>query len=250
MTRALLELVAQGERIASADVLAEQVLRSLPPQAGSVLMLSAPGGTGLGAGTELTHASDGGAFTITLPAGTEAPRRVFRGARLGALVTLLGLTGLALAWHWRESPGPAARASRAGSTSAEAAARGTPDPTPSTPTSHGSAEPGSTSVPDRAVTHSRAPRSRTSPAGARPHAPGHAERPPDRSSPDCHGQIHVYAAFGWVLHGGPETVQAPGRYEWPCGSYRLKAVSRVDPSLVRQLSTQVRPDAVSVIDLR
>jgi hypothetical protein len=66
----------------------------------------------------------------------------------------------------------------------------------------------------------------------------------------CRGQLHLYATHGWLLSGGPGSVQAPGRYDWPCGTYGLKAVSRVDPSDVRSLSVTIREGTAGVVDLR
>jgi eukaryotic-like serine/threonine-protein kinase len=66
----------------------------------------------------------------------------------------------------------------------------------------------------------------------------------------CRGSLHVFAGHGWVLKGGPATVQAPGRYDWPCGTYGIAAVSRTDPSVTRRTSVTVRDGATSVLDLR
>jgi hypothetical protein len=62
--------------------------------------------------------------------------------------------------------------------------------------------------------------------------------------------VHLYASHGWSVSGGPSTVQAPGRYRWPCGSYALRASSRLDPSESRQLSATVQQGQTVVLDLR
>lgn len=89
--------------------------------------------------------------------------------------------------------------------------------------------------------------------GARPtrsleRTPAPTEAPSDR--PDCRGQLHAYASHGWIVHGGPETVQAPGRYNWPCGVYNLTAVSRIDSQDKRRMTLAVRSGAASILDLR
>jgi hypothetical protein len=53
-----------------------------------------------------------------------------------------------------------------------------------------------------------------------------------------------------MLSGGPGSVQAPGRYDWPCGSYGLKAVSRVDAGDVRTVTVTIREGTPGVVDLR
>jgi len=68
--------------------------------------------------------------------------------------------------------------------------------------------------------------------------------------PSCRGQLHVYAAHGWLIVGGPATVQAPGRYDWPCGTYALTATSRIDDHDSRTVTVTVRETTPGVIDLR
>ena len=55
---------------------------------------------------------------------------------------------------------------------------------------------------------------------------------------------------GWVISGGPSPVQAPGRYDWPCGTYALKALSRLNPKDSRSMTITVREGAPGVVDLR
>ncbi|MBI4702624.1 MAG: hypothetical protein HY744_16000, partial [Deltaproteobacteria bacterium] len=94
-------------------------------------------------------------------------------------------------------------------------------------------------------------------ASARPHAsaapsayaPGSAATAAVEP-PACSGEIHLYAAHGWVVSGGPSPVQAPGRYRWPCGRYSLTAISRVDPADRRSAQATVRDGASAVVDLR
>ena len=70
------------------------------------------------------------------------------------------------------------------------------------------------------------------------------------ATPTCRGQLHVYATHGWLIAGGPATVQAPGRYDWPCGTYALKATSRVDQHDSRSVTVTVRETTPGVVDLR
>jgi hypothetical protein len=103
---------------------------------------------------------------------------------------------------------------------------------------------------------SESPETRNTPAEAPapPHADpalkvAHSSRPHE-PNPGCHGQLHVYATHGWVIAGGPGPVQAPGRYEWPCGTYTLRAVSRVDAKETVTVTVTVRETAPGVVDLR
>src|SRR5262249_1668434 len=67
---------------------------------------------------------------------------------------------------------------------------------------------------------------------------------------DCRGQLHVYAAHGWLLSGGPSVVQAPGRYEWPCGSYTLRVTSRTNSLDTRSIAISIRQSGPEIVDLR
>jgi hypothetical protein len=53
-----------------------------------------------------------------------------------------------------------------------------------------------------------------------------------------------------VISGGPGPVQAPGRYDWPCGTYTLRAVSRLDAKEALTVTVTVRETAPGVVDLR
>jgi serine/threonine-protein kinase len=66
----------------------------------------------------------------------------------------------------------------------------------------------------------------------------------------CEGDLHLYASHGWTVSGGPSNVQAPGRYRWPCGSYALRALSRLDPAVTKPLSVVVRQGQTAIVDLR
>ncbi len=84
----------------------------------------------------------------------------------------------------------------------------------------------------------------------RGHELPHEPALPHEPTSGCRGQVHLYATHGWVVSGGPAQVQAPGRYDWPCGTYTLKATSRVDPIETRVLSIAVREATPGIIDLR
>jgi hypothetical protein len=244
MARALQELVTEGADIASADDLAAQVAAAVQEEGAGdrpVLVLGAPRDS-LRAGTELSRGTHRAEFTMTLP-GAPTPRtpllarlprlRVLR----AALAMLLGVAVWLLLRPSGGAPGrPAPRV-------ASAPAYVQPDRAPPPLERHDAESP--------LVEHEEPPT----------HASGHATRARSRArpsaatltpetAPGCRGQLHVFATHGWLLRGGPEEVQAPGRYEWPCGSYQLSAVSRLDSRIVRQLSTRVRATGVSVIDLR
>jgi len=74
--------------------------------------------------------------------------------------------------------------------------------------------------------------------------------PSTASASACMGSLHLYAAHGWLVSGGPTVVQAPGRYRWPCGAYSLRATSRVDAGVSRSHAVVVREGATSLVDLR
>jgi serine/threonine protein kinase len=69
-------------------------------------------------------------------------------------------------------------------------------------------------------------------------------------SVDCRGQLHVYAAHGWLVAGGPSIVQAPGRYEWPCGVYSLRMASRTNTLESRTMIVNIRQTSPEIVDLR
>ena len=45
------------------------------------------------------------------------------------------------------------------------------------------------------------------------------------------------AKGGWWVSGGPSKVQAPGVYQWKCGSYGLTGTSRADGRVVSRSVT-------------
>jgi hypothetical protein len=70
------------------------------------------------------------------------------------------------------------------------------------------------------------------------------------SASACAGDLHLFSHGSWVVAGGPSTVQAPGRYRWPCGSYSLSASSRMDASQIRSTAVVIREGGTAVFDLR
>ncbi|MFP6683949.1 MAG: serine/threonine-protein kinase [Polyangiaceae bacterium] len=48
----------------------------------------------------------------------------------------------------------------------------------------------------------------------------------------CKGDILLSSKGSFAVRGGPTTVQTPGSYRWPCGTYQLVARSREDDHLV------------------
>ncbi len=58
---------------------------------------------------------------------------------------------------------------------------------------------------------------------------------------DCRGRVLLAGKGSWWVAGGPARVQAPGQYEWPCGSYALTATSRIDGRSVSRTLT-IRQD--------
>ena len=66
----------------------------------------------------------------------------------------------------------------------------------------------------------------------------------------CRGWVLLSAAHAWDVSGGPTPTQAPGKYEWPCGTYRLTATSRMADRTVRTGTVAVSPQAQGRLDLR
>ena len=60
----------------------------------------------------------------------------------------------------------------------------------------------------------------------------------------CRGKVLLSAKGSWWVSGGPQRVQAPGQYSWPCGNYTLQGQSRVDARRVTQ-SINVRDGKLS-----
>jgi len=253
MAQAIEALREQGQPIATPDDLAEAVtamLAASPAQEKRVIALGSatPVAETSNERRELTKTGADGAFTVRVSAAPEPPAPsgdtddapaipVTRGwiawVAGGAAVLAIGafaVSRLGAATTPRPPPPNVASSVEAAATLAPPSE--TPEPAPATSAS--AAAPAS-------KTHPPAPAAVSAkPAGA-PSIPAAA---------DCRGPVHLYASHGWVVTGGPATVQAPGRYEWPCGSFALTAVSRVDPSDTRRATANVRPGAPAVIDLR
>jgi serine/threonine-protein kinase len=243
MAKAIDQLVEKGEKMASADDLASAVAEMTgadPKRGRPVVVLSAGGGDGLGAGTELTHLgarSDQG-FAIKMqdqppPKGPLPRAAILERRRPWLVVALLGIS-LAIATFVVRSRAKLETRAPVGDAV----------PTPSAAMT--------------ALSNSESSETRSPPLD--PPAAAHVEpslhvahtsrdkreAPP----PGCHGQLHVYANHGWVISGGPGPVQAPGRYEWPCGTYTLRAVSRLDAKEALTVTVTVRESAPGVVDLR
>lgn len=67
---------------------------------------------------------------------------------------------------------------------------------------------------------------------------------------DCTGTIKIASKGSFTVSGGPSVVQSPGVYTWRCGSYSLRAVSRADPSVVKNAGVVVKAGSTAVVDLR
>jgi serine/threonine-protein kinase len=245
MARAIDQLVEKGEKVATADDLASVVSQSTSVESRGrpVVVLSAGASEGLSAGTELTHLgargdqgfavkmSDSPPGPVPSPGAAEiVPRRRSRSwVAFGVLGMSLALATIVVRSRAKIEPlasvpqiAQAASAPPAIPTSESPGTRGAPaEPT----------EPPHTTDPAIKIAHASA---------SRPHEP----------PPSCHGQLHVYATHGWVIAGGPGPVQAPGRYEWPCGTYTLRAVSRLDAKDMVTVTVTVRETAPGVVDLR
>jgi serine/threonine-protein kinase len=65
----------------------------------------------------------------------------------------------------------------------------------------------------------------------------------------CRGAISLFASHAWVVSGGPSTIEAPGRYDWPCGHFSLHAVSRTDAA-EKSRAVVIQAGAPAVVDLR
>jgi eukaryotic-like serine/threonine-protein kinase len=287
MARAIEQLVETGQKIATADELAEVVAAMVETQSSqskSVLMLSVEDDGAFGSGTELTRIGNGDdkhGFTLKIrdapsalaPPMTMAPieedeelllRPRWR-RRIGVVVGALALLAIGVGLLWRdprddasvhsdppESPSRGAAAAQ-GPPPAVAPAPATAPPsdrpaaevpTPNKPTAKTTAAASSGAVGRKSDAHARVKESATKETVTR-------ESPaPGGQGSACRGQLHLYATHGWLLSGGPGSVQAPGRYTWPCGTFGLKAVSRLDSSDVRTVTVTVREGTPGVVDLR
>jgi serine/threonine-protein kinase len=53
---------------------------------------------------------------------------------------------------------------------------------------------------------------------------------PSADAPACKGVVWLQRKKeNWIVRGGPHPAEAPGKYEWPCGTYNIIGVSRLDP---------------------
>ena len=69
------------------------------------------------------------------------------------------------------------------------------------------------------------------------------------AAPACSGSVVFAASHAWVITGGPQRVEAPGRYAWPCGTYGLTATSRLDDAK-RGATAVVTEGKTARVDLR
>jgi len=288
MARAIEQLVETGQKIATADELADAVSATVekqPTQTKAVVVLSAESDDGFGSGTELTRVGDSDdkhGFTLKIrdaeapppsaPAATTTtaaiddealllrPRRQ-RWVGLGFVALLLLAVGIGVL-----SRGPSDASVRSGSAPAvapppAAVARPNPEPmVPAPPPAAASVEradppvaekPAARAVKEASAIAAKKGEGHTRPKETTPKEGASRESPPPSApSSTCRGQLHLYATHGWLLSGGPGSVQAPGRYDWPCGSYALKAVSRVDSGDVRSVTVTIREGTPGVVDLR
>jgi serine/threonine-protein kinase len=239
MARAIDQIVEKGEKVASADDLAAAVseITGTQPRGRPVVVLS---GEGLAAGTELTHLGPRGeqGFAVKMqdsPRAAAAAGGTAEVARRPASRpwVMLAVLGMALAlatFVVRSRAKLDPHSSDQGLSPVASAAAAMPTSESSETRSAPAEQPAPVHVdPAVKVAHS-----------SRPHEP----------PPGCHGQLHLYATHGWVIAGGPGPVQAPGRYEWPCGTYTLRAVSRLDAKETMTVTVTIREAAPGVVDLR
>jgi hypothetical protein len=285
MARAIEQLVETGQKIATADELADVVaamVESQPSRTKAVLMLSAENDAGFGSGTELTRidSEDKHGFTLkirdTSPIAPSAAASalssddedapVFRPRRprwIGVSLALGALLAAALTLFSRSNPHAVANgagpptpptslpASAAPEPRVPAAVADRPAPEASSATSvdkPGAKASGSGAGSRKTETHARA-KEGSPKEGEKESAPRETRAPP-ASGATCRGQLHLYATHGWLLSGGPGAVQAPGRYDWPCGTYGLKAISRLDSGDVKSVTVTIREGTPGVVDLR
>jgi serine/threonine protein kinase len=102
-------------------------------------------------------------------------------------------------------------------------------------------------LPDAQVPPPRVPlrtASGSAPSSARPFA----SSPAPNGTP-CKGAVVAAASHAWQIWGGPGPLEAPGRTEWPCGTFGINAKSRLDGSMQAR-TVVVREGATARIDLR
>lgn len=238
MTHALLELQRAAPPLVDGEALAEEVVRALADEertAVPVVSLGLPDARVL---TRVTVPNVGSVFELGKVAPIDpirAPRR-----QRALAIPLLIVVAIAIVLGVLGTRGFFTRQSTEQSSDATASASTVVPPiSPSTPPKE---QPSSVRV-SPMPSASRVPAPRARGTGPEPR--------PEPSDPNCRGSVHLYSQGGsWTVEGGPTTVQAPGRYEWPCGTYQLSATSRMDPSRRVALSVRVRDGATSAHELR
>ena len=261
MARAVAALKEEGVTFADADDLAaavERVLAELGSEAPRVIRLApdaaAPEGSIAGeltrVGTDadgqftvrLTGTEDGAAEDREAPTPPIAKRRprapwVF----VGVGVAAAALIGALLPWT-SDAPG-----------STEPAPSAAPKPSSSGPVTvalPGTGASSASAAPSATASAPAPPRPARSVAPGAPATASPAPPEPAAPSATCRGNVHLFSRGSWSVSGGPTPVQAPGRYTWPCGTFVLTAVSRIDPAQRRSSTVRVREGRTAVFDLR
>ena len=279
MTRCIEQLVTSGEPISTADALADAVsefVHQEPSGSKPVLVLSASPAEGLSSGTELRKVGDGphgftlrihkGGNSVASSARSSLPPAANDSWRAWGVV----IFGSIVFFGWFATRPPPGETPFSGMLTTEPSAASTEslhavEPAPAAAANHD--EPNAQGSPTARALALSGP-STAEPSEAPSQPPVSSEHKSDqrnrtlrareanKSSPlaqqgtgECHGQLHLYAAHGWLLSGGPSIVQAPGRYNWPCGTYTLRASSRTN-SESRSIGVTIRDSAPEIVDLR
>jgi hypothetical protein len=189
---------------------------------------------------------------------TPRPVAATKRGRVGWIVGLAAATALcaaAAAGLSLRGRGPATEPTRASEATSAKVLAGPATPPAEEPVAASSGAPApTTSAPLRVMT-TRSPAAPAQPAdrggplpdvGAGPVV----SAPPAAPAAACRGWVLLSAAHAWDVSGGPTPTQAPGKYEWPCGTYRLTATSRMADRTVRTGTVAVSPLAQGRLDLR
>jgi serine/threonine protein kinase len=271
MTRRIEQIVAGGERMASADTLAEIVCEFLqrePSGSKPVIVLSAGPSDDLSTGTELRIADsedqDARGFSIRVQRASRSALPALRSMWMDspsarwATFAIAAVSAMAVLFFRAHTH----RSELGSQTTAQLALLPGPVsqeevPPLRTPRSEiAAADALRATLSDNAVVLAAHVESSTTSAHPirrfeRLHSQHPAVHGASSSAPyECRGQLHVYAAHGWLVSGGPSTVQAPGRYEWPCGAYSLKITSRTNNLETRSIAVSIRRTVPEVVDLR
>jgi hypothetical protein len=179
------------------------------------------------------------------PSGSPRQRAV-RWAALGVVLLVAVLGAIPLARRLASSTAPSTGSSSAATTGS---APSPPDPpTAVTAPTAPAFSPPPTSRPLGRLPLARPPAS-AAPAPPSSAAPVVSAPPPDD---DCRGAVRFTAPplESYTVTGGPQTVQGPGLYRWPCRTFNLTARSRLDPTRIKSATVTVRPDREAAVDLK